>query len=78
MWVMPSPPTEQRCPRAFLYVDDTTLVNTVPMSQAVRHCSTTEKTVKSITVLKLESSFHDLEKGACDIGMRTNKKKGSC
>lgn len=59
---------------AFLYVDDTTLVNTVPMESATRHF-TTNVTVETLSDPVLERAFCDLEVGADAIGMKINKKK---
>ena len=59
---------------AFLYVDDTTLVDAAPMSGAVCHI-TTGVTEELFSGLRLESSLLELERGAADIGMAINRKK---
>ena len=59
---------------AFLYVDDTTLVDVVPMQGATRHISTAT-TVENFSDLRLEGTFEELERRATEIGMAINKKK---
>ena len=59
---------------AFRYVDDTTLVHTVPMDNAVRHI-TTNITVETLVDPDLERAFMELEAGADAIGMKINRKK---
>ena len=59
---------------AFLYVDDTTLVDVVPMSAAVRHV-TTGVTDELLSGLELESAMLNLERDATNIGMAINRKK---
>ena len=59
---------------AFLYVDDTTLVDVVPMQEAIRHITTTT-TEETFSGLRLENSFEELERGANEIGMAINKRK---
>ena len=60
--------------KAFLYVDDTTLVDVVPMSAAVRHI-TTGVTDELFSGLELESAMLNLEQEASNIGMAINRKK---
>ena len=59
---------------AFLYVDDTTLVDSVPMDTAIRHV-TTGVTEELLSGLRLEAALRELEQGATDIGMAINRKK---
>ena len=59
---------------AFLYVDDTTLLDVVPMSGAIKHI-TTGVTDELLSGLRLEGAMANLEKGATDIGMAINRKK---
>ena len=61
-------------PSAFLYVDDTTLLDVVDMDDAIRHV-TTEKTVKAFIGLELASDFEVLSRRAGDIGMKINAAK---
>ena len=61
-------------PSAFLYVDDTTLFDAVPLSDATRHY-TTETTREVFGSLALEDDFGRLSCRADDIGMRINQKK---
>ena len=59
---------------AFLYVDDTTLFDAVPMSQAVRHC-TTSRTEEVFLQPLIGGDFDELSSRADDIGMAINGKK---
>ena len=59
---------------AFLYVDDTTLVDSVPMGSAIRHI-TTGVTDELLSGLRLEAALCSLERDATDIGMAINRKK---
>ena len=59
---------------AFLYVDDTTLFDSVPLSDATRHY-TTNTTVETFSSLALERAFVNLGDRAEAIGMRINAKK---
>ena len=61
-------------PSAFLYVDDTTLVDEVRLEEASRHC-TTNKTVELFEGLELANDFATLSGKAADIGMKINEKK---
>ena len=47
---------EEDCMAAFLYVDDTTLFDAVPMTQAVRHC-TTNKTKEMFMQPRIGGNF---------------------
>ena len=66
--------TQDPAVEAFLYVDDTTLMDAVPMSGAMGHI-TTGLTEELLSGLRLEASLSDLERGAADIGMAINRKK---
>ena len=59
---------------AFLYVDNTALFYRVPMSRAVRHCTTT-KTTEEFQDLALTGDFDVLTERAVEIGMAINEKK---
>ena len=61
-------------PTAFLYVDDTTLVDEALLAGASRHC-TTNKTVKLFANLELGEDFGTLSDRAGDIWMKINEKK---
>ena len=61
-------------PQAFLYVDDTTLLDVVGMDKAVRHC-TVGKTVEAFPELEVGRDFEVLTTRADDIGMKINGKK---
>ena len=61
-------------PKAFLYVDDTTLLDAVPLSEAKLHI-TAGQTLEELTELQIEDTFHELNRGAEEIGMKINKKK---
>ena len=61
-------------PEAFLYVDDTTLVDEVDMGAAVRHVSTAI-TKESFESLALGRDFDTLSSRADEIGMKINAKK---
>lgn len=63
-----------RSPEAFLYVDDTTLFQPVPLVAATRHF-TSSTTVEEQQDLKLEGVLHDLEQRATAIGIKINGKK---
>ena len=63
-----------RQPSAFLYVDDTTLFDAVPLGDASRHY-TTDATKETFESLALEGDFERLSNRAKDIGMRINSKK---
>ena len=56
---------------AVKYIDDTTLIQKVPMSQAVRHC-TTAITTEMLTLGGLAERFAGLVQNAEDIGMVIN------
>ena len=58
-------------PSAFLYVDDTTLFDAVPLSDATRHY-TTEVTKEIFESLALEGDLGRLSGRAEEIGMRIN------
>lgn len=74
MWAADTEKGHQQAIDAFLYVDDTTLVDAVPIASAVRHI-TTGITEEVLPVTNLEEAFVDLETGAGEIGMVINKKK---
>ena len=59
---------------SFLYVDDTTLLDAVPLSSAVRHC-TTGTTVEEFWQLAVAGDFNKLSRRAEDIGMAINGSK---
>ena len=59
-------------PASFLYVDDTTLFDSVPMSKAVRHITKTEE---CFSQLDLEEDLGELGSRAKAIGMKINEKK---
>ena len=61
-------------PSTLLYVDDTTLVDKVPLTEATRHF-TTGATTEVFEALELERDFHQLSERAGDIGMRINARK---
>ena len=61
-------------PKAFLYVDDTTLLDVVSMESAVRHI-TTGTTKEEFRELELGADFGVLVGRAEDIGMKINDKK---
>ena len=61
-------------PSAFLYVDDTTLLDRVPVDSAQRHLSTSTPRAH-FEELRLERDFAVLEGRAGDINMRINTKK---
>ena len=61
-------------PAAYLYVDDTTLMDGVDMNGATRHI-TTEKTVETFDDLTLARDFEALSGRAEDIGMKINASK---
>ena len=63
-----------RPPEAFLYVDDTTLFQTVPLASATRHF-TEATTIEELENLELERTLKNLEKRATDTGMKINGKK---
>ena len=63
-----------RGPSAFLYVDDTTLVDVADLESASRHC-TVRQTVQAIEDLELGEDFDELSRRADEIGMRINDKK---
>ena len=65
---------EEDCTAAFLYVDDTTLFDAVPMTQVVRHC-TTNKTKEVFMQPRIGGDFDELADRAEDIGMAINGKK---
>ena len=60
--------------KAFLYVDDTTLLDAVPLDGAVRHI-TTGTNNELLSGLRLESSLSNLEREAGEIGMAINRRK---
>ena len=59
---------------AFLYVDDTTLFDSAPMSVAVRHC-TTSRTEEEFQQLPIAGDLDELSDRASEIGMVINGKK---
>ena len=59
---------------AFLYVDDTTLLDSVPTEEAARHI-TTNRTVAFFDGLRVGDDFEVLNGRANDIGMKINAKK---
>ena len=61
-------------PAAFLYVDDTTLLDVVPTESAIRHY-TTATPVEDYVGMRLETDLDTLNGRAEEIGMRINKKK---
>ena len=61
-------------PAVFMYVDDTTLVDIVPTSDAAVHI-TTAITAAHLGRLALEGDFGKLNRRAEEIGMRINAKK---
>ena len=61
-------------PKAFLYVDDTTLLDVVSMDSATRHL-TTGTTKEEFRELELGADFGVLVGRAEDIGMKINDKK---
>ena len=63
-----------RKPAVFMYVDDTTLVDIVPTSDAAVHI-TTAMTTAHMERLDLEGDMDNLNQRAEDIGMRINAKK---
>ena len=58
----------------FLYVDDTTLFDSVRMSEAVRHC-TTSKTTETFQQLRVAGDLNELTRRAEEIGMSINERK---
>ena len=59
---------------AFLYVDDTTLFDEVPLTEATRHC-TTSRTFEEFQQPAVAGDFDELSSRAADIGMVINEKK---
>ena len=59
---------------AFLYVDDTTLFDSVKMSEAVRHC-TTSRTSEVFQQLRVAGDLDELTRRAEEIGMSINERK---
>ena len=59
---------------AFLYVDDTTLFDSVPVQEAIKHFST-QRTVADFPQLTVGADFTKLSDRADDIGMKINAKK---
>ena len=59
---------------SFLYVDDTTLFDAVPMSQSVKHY-TTGRTVEVFQQPQIVGDFDELSSRAAEIGMAINGKK---
>ena len=59
---------------SFLYVDDTTLLNSVPLNEAERHL-TTGTTVEEFWQLAAAGDFDELSRRVEDIGMAINGKK---
>ena len=72
-WPAPNGADDPR-PEAFLYVDDTTLFDRVPMESSTRHLTTTT-TKEVFESLTLEGDFDRLSERAVDIGMKINNKK---
>lgn len=64
----------QDLPLTFMYVDDTTLFDTVPLTQAVKYF-TTAATREEYRDLDLQEDFTVLSDRAEDIGMLINQKK---
>ena len=58
----------------FKYVDDTTLVESVPANKVIRHISGTNPT-EWIPADTIERAMNHISQRACDIGMRVNAKK---
>ena len=63
-----------RRPDTYMYVDDTTLVDVVPMDDAVLHF-TTAQTAAHLEGLELERDLETLKDRAEDINMKINVKK---
>ena len=59
---------------SFLYVDDTTILDSVPLNEAERHI-TTGTTVEEFRQLAVAGDFDELSRRAEDIGMAINGKK---
>ena len=59
---------------AFLYVDDTTLFDSAPMADAIRHC-TTARTEEEFQQLPIAGDLDELTERASDIGMAMNGRK---
>ena len=59
---------------AFLYVDDTTLFDSLELSEAARHI-TTGRTLEHFDELAVGAEFADLSMRADEIGMKINTKK---
>ena len=64
-------PEGERSLGSFKYIDDTTLVQAVPMVSAIRHL-TTGTTIETLPLTGLERRFDDLLHYAEDIGMEIN------
>ena len=71
---VPGTPHQENKLQAFLYVDDTTLFDVVPMTEAVRHC-TTNRTEERFLQPLIGGDFDELSTRAQDIGMSINAKK---
>ena len=67
---VPTPPLNGNI-GSFCYVDDTTLLHKVPLSSAIRHC-TTGPTIEMLDLSELETRFIDLIRNAEEIGMKIN------
>ena len=67
-------PQEGPGPAAFLYVNDTTLFDSIPMSEAARHC-TTSKTVEEFLQPAIAGDMDELTRHAEEIGMVIKGKK---
>ena len=67
-------PHESQERAAFLYVDDSKLFDSIPMSEAVRHC-TTSKTVEVFLQPAIAGDMDELTRCAEKIGMVINGKK---
>lgn len=61
-------------PATFLYVDETTLVDVVPLASASRHL-TTASTRETLNDIELGKDFEELSTRAGDIKMKINQKK---
>lgn len=70
----PDPELRNGTPIPFLYMDDTTVFDKVPMVEAARH-DTTGPTVKVFQELGVGGDFDKLAARADDIGMKINQKK---
>ena len=64
----------ERCLGSFKYIDDTTLVQAVPLTGAVRHF-TTATTLETLEPKELAARFLGLVANARDIGMEINCSK---